>query len=76
MDISIVSSEMTSMALKEIAGSIDETIENLKKGKVVVRQASVEIAGAKHVLQALALDWMYHRPRLETSKDSKRTSIE
>jgi len=60
MDAKLISKEIHSPALKEISSSLISVIDRVQDGTIDFRQASVEVASHKHIIQTLALDWMYN----------------
>lgn len=63
MNIDKIQKEIKSPALKEIAGSLVEVINGVRSGDIDAKTASVAVAGHKHVLQSIAIDWMYSSPK-------------
>lgn len=61
MNVDIIKKEVKSPALKSIVESLCTLVERVRKGEITYQQGSVEITGHKHVIQALALDWMFSR---------------
>ena len=58
---SLIAREIFSPALGTIVGEIYQTLERTKSGEITPTQASAENASCKHLLQAVALDWMYNK---------------
>lgn len=48
-------------------------LDRVKEGKIDYRQAQSEIAGHKHIIQCVALDWMYNKRRSEIESQSKES---
>ncbi len=59
MDIEKIKKEISSDALSEITGSLGKVVERIKGGQIGHQQGSAEIAGHKHIIQTIALDWLY-----------------
>ena len=56
-----ITKEIYSEALKSIIKQIWDTLEKTKSGEINPSQASAENASCKHLIQAVALDWMYNK---------------
>jgi len=63
MDMQKIAKEIHSPALKEIGVSLVEVIDRIKSGSIDYRQAQVEVASHKHIIQTIALDWMYNHQK-------------
>lgn len=63
MDIKKINSEISSKALSEIATEIHGAVKDMNRDPHSQRTAAITIAGCKHLLQALALDWMYNKKK-------------
>jgi hypothetical protein len=59
VDIKKINSEISSKALKEIASQLDEAIVKAKTKTWDLRTSAVVIAGCKHMVQTMALDWTF-----------------
>ena len=71
MNINKILNEIKSPAIKEIASSLAETVERMQ-GKIIdYRQGSVEIAGHKHLIQSVALDWAFNRVKKQYLIENK-----
>lgn len=57
MNAEIINAEVQSPALKSIITSLVDVVDRTQSGNTDYRQANVEIAGHKHVIQSIALDW-------------------
>jgi hypothetical protein len=61
MNVEVIKKEIKSPALKTIVESLCSLIERVKNGDITYQQGSAEIAGHKHIIQSLALDWMFSK---------------
>ena len=61
MNAEVILSEMYSPATKEIMAGLCKTIDKLEEKEISYQEGAVELAGYKHTIQDLALDWMYGR---------------
>ena len=52
--------EIKSPAIKEVVHSLWNTVDRVKTKKIKYNQGAVEIAGCKHIIKGIALDWMYN----------------
>jgi hypothetical protein len=68
MDIEVIKKEIKSPALRTIVQSLCTLIDRVKNGEITYQQGSTEIAGHKHVIQALALDWMFSKKTKSLTK--------
>lgn len=59
MNLDIIQREIKSKALQEVVRSLTETVNGVKDKTIEHQQANVEIVGCKHIIQSIALDWMY-----------------
>ena len=62
MNLKIINSEITSPALKEVAKTLGETLIAVRSKRMEIAEAQLSVTTCKHVLQAIAIDWMYNRP--------------
>lgn len=61
MDITKVTNEISSPALKELAQEILGTVDSIKTGKKKHMEGLAELNGYKQVIQIMALEVMRHR---------------
>lgn len=72
MNLSVIKKEIKSEALKEVVSSLTKTVNNVKERKIDFQQAQMEIAGCKHIIQTIALDWAFGgRLKVIESEDIK-----
>lgn len=74
MNSDIINNEITSPALKEIVASLNSIVERVQTGGITHKQGSVEIAGHKHVIQTVALDWLYNKHSADIKKLEQKLS--
>ena len=60
MNTKVLINEIKSKALQEIAESLNEVLNRVKTEEIDMRQGMVEIAGHKHLIQTIALDWTFN----------------
>jgi hypothetical protein len=75
MDANKIVKEIHSLALKEISGSLIGVIDRVQSGEIDFRQASVEVASHKHIIQTLALDWMYNSNKKKMVENQETKEI-
>lgn len=56
--------------MQEVVKSLVETVNDVKGQKIDSQQANMEIVGCKHIIQSMALDWMYNGRMKEIKKIS------
>jgi len=61
MDKKSVSRELKSPTLRQIVESLWTIIERLRSGEIQHQQAASETAAHKHMIQSIALDWLYNK---------------
>jgi len=72
VDIVKVVKEIHSPALKEIVKSVWDTVDRIQTGQTTYKQASVEIAGHKHIIQAVVADWMWNKQKRQLGYEAKK----
>lgn len=60
MKASTLMSEIKSSALKQIAESLNDTLEKIQSKEIDVKQGTAEIIAHKHIIQTIALDWTFN----------------
>lgn len=60
MNSNTLMSEIKSSALKQIAESLNDTLEKIQSKEVDVKQGMAEIVAHKHIIQTIALDWTFN----------------
>lgn len=77
MNIKTVTDEISSPALKQIVAYLWDTVDSVRAGKISHQQATVEITGQKHIIQSIALDWLYnnYKNKFQTSIAKKEVGV-
>lgn len=60
MNANTLMSEIKSNALKQIADSLNTTLNNIQTKKIDIKQGVAEIIAHKHIIQTIALDWTFN----------------
>ncbi len=72
MNVEMILKEMHSPATKELMNGLCSVITNLEDKEISHQQGAVEIAGYKHAIQDLALDWTFGRKSRNIKRLSKQ----
>ena len=67
MDVSKITNEISSPALKELATCILKTVEDVRSGKTDYQKGMTELSGYKQVIQIMALESMRFRLPMQPS---------
>jgi len=68
MNIGVVLREISSTACQEIIKEIWSIVERVQEKTIVFKQGNTEIAGCKHIIQTLALDWEFKNMKKNLKK--------
>jgi len=71
MNIEKVLKEIRNPALQEIVKDLGGIVADIKSGKIMYQQGNVEIVGCKHIIQSIALDWMFNKKSGEIKRIKK-----
>lgn len=72
MDIKRLQSEISSPGLSDIAQKIAETIREYESKKIDAENARIKLAGYKHLIQIIAIDWMSTNYRSQRARIAPR----
>lgn len=61
-----INNEIKSDVLKNVCLSLLETLTKIRTNEIDFRKGSVEIAAHKHIIQSIALDWLYSKNKNTT----------
>jgi hypothetical protein len=68
MRIELVLNEISSAALKEVTQELWQIIERVQSKEIQPTQGGIEIAGCKHMIQSIAIDWAFNGKKEKLQK--------
>ena len=63
MNITTISKEINSPALKEVVKSLYDVMSRIQGNVITHQQGATEITAHKHIIQSIALDWAFNRQK-------------